>query len=40
MTEEEKKTPYLIILPEELIYVLGFDSPGIIFNNGVSLVVI
>ena len=34
MTEDEKKKPYLIILPEELIYVLGFDNPGIIFNNG------
>ena len=33
MTEEDKKKPYLIILPEELIYVLGFDNPGIIFNN-------
>ena len=34
MTEEEKKKTYLVILPEELIYVLGFDSPDIIFNNG------
>ena len=34
MTEELKKKPYLLILPEELIYVLGFDNEGIIFNNG------
>ena len=34
ITEEDKKKPYLIILPEELFYVLGFDNPGIIFNNG------
>lgn len=33
-TEENKKKPCLIILPEKLIYVLGFDSPGIVFHDG------
>ena len=32
--ESTKKKPYLLVLPEELIYVLGFDNEGIIFNNG------
>ncbi len=30
----EKGDSYIIILPEELIYVLGFDSDGIVFKNG------
>ena len=34
MTEKEKNTPYLLTMPEELIYVLGFDNEGIVFNNG------
>ncbi len=37
LKEEEKDVPnniYLVILPEELIYVLGFDNDGIYFNNG------
>ena len=30
---KEEDDTFLIILPEELIYVLGFDSDGIKFRN-------
>ena len=30
----KEKEAFIIILPEELIYVLGFDSDGIVFKNG------